>query len=196
MSLLRSVLRKSASPGSPDANGSFNPGKAGGAKSSKSSAQSFKSVASTIKSISSFYSALTGNGPKIPKRRRPPILTFGAPTFYHSNPPPAELVIGVERVPLNETSDLPFTAAHATSLMEDNSRTQAGQDGKDGDASDSEPWLSIVLFSHASSARDNSGSVVDTQPVYHDQAEITGEVRMVLNKPKNIESIDVWVSAR
>lgn len=187
MSLLRSVLKKSAAPTSPtDLNGSqpFNPlaGK-GTAKSSRSSAQSFKSVASTIKSISSFYSVLTGNGPKVAKRRRPPILTFGAPEFHHSDPPPAVPITGTERVPVELTSDLPFTSAHAASLLENNSTTSAGQDAQDGDT---EPWLSIVLFSHA--------KPVDLQPKYHDQACVSGEIRMVLNKPRNIESLDVWVS--
>lgn len=187
MSLLRSVLKKSATPTSPtDPNSSqpFNPlaGK-GTAKSSRSSAQSFRSVASTIKSISSFYSVLTGNGPKVAKRRRPPILTFGAPEFYHSNPLPAIAVTGTERVPIELTSELPFTSAHAASLLENNSTTSAGQDAQDGDT---EPWLSIVLFSHA--------KPVDLQPKYHDQACVSGEIRMVLNKPRNIESLDVWVS--
>ncbi|KAF8323221.1 hypothetical protein DL93DRAFT_2162403 [Clavulina sp. PMI_390] len=190
MSLLRSVLKKggSSSPDSP--NKPFDPLKAGGpkAKSKSSSAQSFKSVASTIKSISSFYSAITGNGVKVPKRRRPPVLTFGAPTFYHSDPPPASTVPGVERVPLGLSSALPFTAAHAASLYPDNTRTDAttstSGDSETG-VNGSEPWLSIVLFSH--------GNGSDPKAIYHDQATVTGEVRMILSKPRNIESVDVWL---
>lgn len=172
MSLLRSVLKKKSTP-AVGGDGTvtpvpFNPGKASSSKKG-SSAQSFKSVASTIKSISSFYSVLTGGGPKIPKRRRPPILTFGAPKFYYSDPPPPDLVDGVERMPIEQTTGQPFTAAHATSLLDDNK----------------EAWLSIVVFNHA--------RPIDAQAMYHDTASVTGEVRLVLTKSRNIESIDVWV---
>lgn len=171
MSLLRSVLKKSGVPSSNQADAPFNPNKAiSTSKSSRSSAQSFKSVASTIKSIASFYSVLTGNGAKIAKRRRPPILTFGAPTFYHSDPPPAVPVEGVERVPPEQTSDLPFTAAHAKSLLDEK---------KDA-------WLSIVVFNHSRPP--------NSQPLYYDQASVSGQVRLRLTKPRNIESIEVWVS--
>lgn len=169
MSLLRSVLKKSAPP-SP--NGAFDPGRSK-SKPSKSSAASFKSVADTIKSISSFYSVVTGNGPKIPKRRRPPLLQFGAPVFSFSDPPPAQLPEGVERVPIPQArgTGTPFISGHADSLLEN---------GKDGD-----PWLSVVVFSHA--------RAVDSQAVYHDQATVTGQVRMKLTKPRTIDTIDVWV---
>ncbi|KAJ7701197.1 hypothetical protein B0H17DRAFT_1046185 [Mycena rosella] len=61
--------------------------------------------------------------------------------------------------------DPPFTAAHST-LMH---ATSAG----------AEPWLGVVLYSHAPLRR--SGPL-----------KIAGEVRMVLAKPANFSSIDVW----
>lgn len=178
MSLLRSVLKKKG-PSSPDGAmfdsnsplGVKNANKQSGTSKVSSSAASFRSVATAVGSIKSFYTLAIG-GSKTQKRRRPDILTFGAPNFYHSNPPPSEPVEGVERVPLSEASHLPFTAAHAVSvrpkqLMEP-------------------PRLSLLLFSHAAPQ--------DQLPMYHDQGRITGEVRISLTEPTMMESMILTVS--
>ncbi|KAJ7038054.1 hypothetical protein C8F04DRAFT_389978 [Mycena alexandri] len=47
------------------------------------------------------------------------------------------------------------------------------------------PWLGLVLYSHV---RPES-----TMPLYHNAAKVTGEVRVALESPINIGSIDVWV---
>lgn len=135
MSLLRTVLKKnsSSSPGSP---APFNPG--GPTKrpffSAQSSAASFKSVASTIQSISSFYSTLTKGGAQVPKRRKPDVSRLGAPRFYENTPSDPERLDGVEVLSREELDSIPLTAGHAESL----------NDSKTG-----EPWLSVILYSHA-----------------------------------------------
>ncbi|CAK5267290.1 unnamed protein product [Mycena citricolor] len=53
---------------------------------------------------------------------------------------------------------------------------------------DMKPWLNLVLFSHA---LENS-----PLPMYHNAAEIAGEVRMVLEEPTALASIDIWLVAR
>lgn len=179
MSLLRSVLKKKA-PSSPDNAPSFDPNSPSGlSKGSKqsgsskvsSSAASFRSIATAVGSIKSFYTLALG-GTKTQKRRRPDILTFGAPKFYHNNPPPSEPVEGVERVPLAESSHLPYTTAHAVSI-----RPRQPTEP---------PRLSIVFFNHAEPS--------NPLPLYHDQARITGEARIVINEPKMMESLILTVS--
>ncbi|KAF8310561.1 hypothetical protein DL93DRAFT_2084347 [Clavulina sp. PMI_390] len=186
MSLLRSVLKKNGEKreaGGTDAASEtpFNPGKPGSGlkknyarsfasssmSSIKSSAASFKSVATTIVSMVSFYSFITG-GNKIPKRRRPDPLKFGAPTFYHRKPPPPESIPGVERVPATPS---PFTGAHSYPDL------RRGRTG--------EPILCVVLYSHA---RGN-----EPKPIYHDNGVVSGEVRIFLDKPKAFDTIFVWV---
>lgn len=190
MSLLRSVLKKNGEKtseqvegsGAPAPGPSFDPG-ALGTTSKRSSARSiaassirsasaasFKSVATTIASMVSFYSMLTG-GSKIPKRRRPDILKFGAPPFVFRRPPPAQPVPGAERLPPLLS---PFTAAHSV--------------GEYLNTSGAEPRLCIVLFSHA--------RVPEKKALYHDQAVVAGEIRMFLKKPRALDFIDVWVSHR
>lgn len=136
MSLLRTVLRKNSSNAERTSPAPFNPG--GPTRkpilSATSSAASIKSVASTIQSIASFYSTITQGGTKIPKRRRPDVSKLGAPQFYDSDPPPPEVIEGVEPLSQDELNDIAFTAAHATSLLDKNTK---------------QPWLSLVLFSHA-----------------------------------------------
>lgn len=179
MSLLRSVLKKKA-PSSPDNATSFDPSshsglnkgsKQSGSSKVSSSSASFRSVATAVGSIKSFYTFAIG-GTKTQKRRRPDILTFGAPNFYHNNPPPSEPVEGVERVPLAETSHLPYTTVHAVSV-----RPKLPTEP---------PRLSMVFFNHAEPSA--------PLPLYHDQARITGEVRIVLTEPKMMESLILTVS--
>lgn len=172
MSLLRSVLKKKADSGSNSAASPFDPTPV--KKSSKnpsSSAASFRSVATAVGSIKSFYTFATGQ-PKTQKRRRPDILTFGAPRFCNSsNPPPSEPVEGTERVAVAETSTRPYTSAHGYSV-----RPKLPTDP---------PRLSVVFFSHA--------GPTEKQPLYYDQSCIAGEVRFAVADPLPMESIVISV---
>ncbi|KAF8276576.1 hypothetical protein DL93DRAFT_2174684 [Clavulina sp. PMI_390] len=187
MSLLRSVLKKNGEKreaGGTASETPFNPGKPGSGlkknyarsfasssmRSIKSSAASFKSVATTIVSVVSFNSFIMG-GNKIPKRRRPDPLKFGAPTFYHRKPPPPDSIPGVERVP---ATPAPFTGAHSYPDL---------RQGRVG-----EPTLCVVLYSHS---RGNG-----PKPIYHDNGVVSGEVRMFLDKPKAFHAIFVWFAAK
>jgi hypothetical protein len=46
-------------------------------------------------------------------------------------------------------------------------------------------WLGVVLYSHA--------PPTNPMPMYHNGDKIAGEVRMILEKPESLSSIDVWV---
>ncbi|KAJ6463254.1 hypothetical protein C8R47DRAFT_1157604 [Mycena vitilis] len=174
MSLLRDVLKRSK----PSSNGPD------GAKLPLSSKRNIKSYASSIKSsggasmrslaesMFSFYSAVTGSGPRVPKRRRPDYSKLGVPEWYAEDPPPLVAMPGTgppSKFP-------PFITAHSTVMH----ATDAGV----------EPWLAVVLHSHAPTS---SSSVM---PMYHNAAKITGEVRMVLANPTSLSSIDVWFVLR
>lgn len=162
MSLLRSVLRKNGKNRENPA--PFDPGEPGGGLKKNYAS----SVVASIASMASFYSVITG-GSKIPKRRRPDPLKFGAATFEYRSPPPAQPVPGVERLP-PETG--PYTAAHSVPEMNIHSS--------------GEPRLCIVLYSHAYAN--------EKLALYHDGAVVMGEVRMFLKKPKAVNFIDVWVT--
>ncbi|KAF7330893.1 hypothetical protein MVEN_02428800 [Mycena venus] len=168
MSLLRDVLKR----GKPSPNG---PGDGSLPISSK---RNMKSYASSVKSsggasmrslaesISSFYSTLTGSGPRVPKRRRADISRLGVPEWYADEPPPLQAMPGT--APPSEAPA--FSIAH--------SRVMHATDAN------VEPWLSVVLYSHA--------PATNPMPMYHNGDKIAGEVRMVLNKPESLSSIDVW----
>ncbi|KAJ6543955.1 hypothetical protein B0H19DRAFT_1076149 [Mycena capillaripes] len=167
MSLLRDVLKRGKpSPNGPDA------------KLPLSSKRSIKSYASSIKSsggasmrslaesMFSFYSAVTGSGPRVPKRRRADYSRLGVPEWYAEDPPPLQDMPGT--APPSEMP--PFAIAHSTVMH----ATDAGV----------QPWLGVVLYSHALAS--------NPMPMYHNAAKITGEVRMFLDKPTALSSIDVW----
>ncbi|KAJ7235996.1 hypothetical protein C8J57DRAFT_1728400 [Mycena rebaudengoi] len=176
MSLLRDVLKRGRA-----SNASADP------KLPLSSKRNLKSYASSVKSsggasmrslaesVSSFYSAITGSGPRVAKRRRADFSRLGVPEWYSDDPPPAPEMPGTElpgAIP-------PYTMAHAE-LMRPTQRE------------DEEPWLGLVLYSHAPAT-----AVV---PMYHNggkfalvpPSKIAGELRMKLDKPTNLSSIDIW----
>ncbi|KAJ6470471.1 hypothetical protein C8R45DRAFT_937380 [Mycena sanguinolenta] len=87
------------------------------------------------------------------------------PEWYTKNPPPTSLMPGTA------AASLPgFTAGNATALY-----VPEGE----------KPWLELVLYSHARSESKTA--------LYHNAAKISGEVRMMLDAPANLGSIDVWV---
>ncbi|KAJ6470438.1 hypothetical protein C8R45DRAFT_423954 [Mycena sanguinolenta] len=115
-------------------------------------------------SLATFYGAVAGK-PRIPKRGRPDHSTLGVPEWYTENPPPAPLMPGTAAASLPA-----FTAGNATALY-----VPEGE----------KPWLELVLYSHARSESKTA--------LYHNAAKISGEVRMVIDAPANLGSIDVWV---
>lgn len=170
--LLRSILSKNA-----EASG-FEPPKALTSKRGmKAYAESImstggstiRSVRSIAESVASFYSFVSG-GNRIPKRRRPDVSRLGIPKFYHKNPKPTPDLPGVKYL---DTEVLgPYTAAHAQSFPGPNIQGI-------------KPFGSIVLYSHA--------SVEDPCAIYHGRARVQGEVRICLDQPTAISSIDVWL---
>ncbi|KAF7344348.1 hypothetical protein MSAN_01915800 [Mycena sanguinolenta] len=120
--------------------------------------------ASLRDSLANFHSTVIGDK-FIAKRRRPDHPKLGVPEWYNENPPPAP------RIPGTAAASLPaFTAGNATAL-----HVPKGE----------KPWLELVLYSHAHAESKTA--------LYHNGAKISGEVRMVLDAPANIRSIDVWV---
>ncbi|KAJ7218290.1 hypothetical protein C8J57DRAFT_275232 [Mycena rebaudengoi] len=168
MSLLRDVLKKGRASNAP-----------ADSKLPLSSGRSLKSYASSVKSsggasirslaesVASFYSAITGSGPRIPKRRRADFSRLGVPEWYSDDPPFPPEMPGTEP----PAAIPPYTMAHAE-LM------HATQND------DEEPWLGLVLYSHAPATA--------VMPMYHNEAKIAGELRMKLKKPTNLSSIDIW----
>ncbi|KAJ6562562.1 hypothetical protein B0H19DRAFT_99700 [Mycena capillaripes] len=125
------------------------------------------SMHSIAESMMSFYHVITGGGTHVPKRRRPDISKLGVPEWYAENPPPAPLLPGTAAA-----SPAPaFTSAHASVLH------PLSEEDK--------PWLGLVLYSHAHPE--------SAMAMYHTAATVTGEVRVVLDAPANLGSIDVWV---
>ncbi|KAF7309472.1 hypothetical protein MIND_00318000 [Mycena indigotica] len=135
-----------------------------------------RSDAASVKStgarsvVASLYSLAIG-GQRVKKRRRPDFSTLGAPEWYSED--------GNPRLPSDmpgttTRTDLPaYTIAHGTVLalrIEDKNH-----------------WLSLVLYSHAKES--------SLAAMYHNAAKICGEVRVCLEKTKNISSIEVWMSA-
>ncbi|KAJ7342538.1 hypothetical protein DFH08DRAFT_240805 [Mycena albidolilacea] len=105
-------------------------------------------------------------GTHVPKRRRPDFSKLGVPEWYAENPPPAPLVPGMEVV-----TPLPaFATRQASALYV-----------PEGEKS----WLELVLYSHAHPE--------SKLAVYHNAAVIHGEVRVALDAPANLGSIDVWI---
>ncbi|KAJ7218291.1 hypothetical protein C8J57DRAFT_1732236 [Mycena rebaudengoi] len=125
---------------------------------------SVKSSGSGSSSVSSFYSDPTGS--RVAKRRRADFSTLGVPEWYSDDPPLAPEMPGTEA----PSAMPPFTMAHA--------RLMPGEKEKE------KPWLGLVLYSHAPAT---AGA-----PMYHNGAKIAGELRMKLDKPTNLGSIDVW----
>ncbi|KAJ6586331.1 hypothetical protein DFH09DRAFT_255229 [Mycena vulgaris] len=128
-----------------------------------SDASSIKS--SGAESTFSFYSAVNESS-RLPKRRNPDISRLGVPEWYSGDPPPAPEMPGTaspSKIP-------PFTMAHSTVMH----ATSAAAN----------PWLGLVLYSHA--------PATSPVPMYHNGAKIAGEVRMILDKPANLSSIDAW----
>ncbi|KAJ7265952.1 hypothetical protein B0H12DRAFT_1100278 [Mycena haematopus] len=124
------------------------------------------SMRSLTESMSSFYSTLTGSGPRVPKRRRADFSTLGVPEWYADDPPPLQAMPGTA----TPSEMPPFSIAHGTVMH----ATDAGVG----------PWLGVVLYNHAPTTH--------SMPMYHNGDKIAGEVHMVLDKPKNLSSIDVW----
>ncbi|KAJ7136644.1 hypothetical protein C8R44DRAFT_360740 [Mycena epipterygia] len=110
----------------------------------------------------SFYS----DEGRMPKRRHSDISTLGVPEWHSGEPPPAPAMPGT--APPSETPA--YIIAHSAVMH------AADQSVK--------PWLGIVLYSHALAA--------SHMPMYHNAAKIAGEVRMIIDKPTNLSSIDVW----
>ncbi|KAK7061279.1 hypothetical protein R3P38DRAFT_2828582 [Favolaschia claudopus] len=165
MSLLRDVLKRGRKA-SGDQNLPLS-----SKKSIKKYASSVKSsggasMRSIAESISSFYSTITGSGPRVPKRRRPDYSRLGVPEWYADEPPPLQPMPGT--APLSEIPA--FSIAHST-LMH---ATDVGV----------KPWLGLVLYSHA--------PAINPMPMYHNGDKIAGELRMTLDKPQSLNSIDVW----
>ncbi|KAJ6615113.1 hypothetical protein B0H10DRAFT_85376 [Mycena sp. CBHHK59/15] len=168
MSLLRDVLKRGKhAPNSPDG-----PGALTSKRSIKKYASSVKSsggasMRSLADSVFSFYSAVTGSGPRVPKRRRADVSRLGVPPeWYADDPPPAPLMDGTAAPPACPG----YTTAHAEVMH----ATETGD----------KPWLGLVLYSHAPP----SAAI----PMYHNAAKVAGEVRMTLDKPTSLSRIDVW----
>ncbi|KAJ7708715.1 hypothetical protein B0H17DRAFT_1191219 [Mycena rosella] len=118
--------------------------------------------------VASLYS-LTIGGQRVKKRRRPDFSSLGAPEWYHEDPPqPVDMPGTVSRTDL-----CAYTIAHGTVLplrIEEKNH-----------------WLSVILFNHASES--------SLAAMYHNEAKVTGQVRLYLEKTKSISSIDVWLAA-
>ncbi|EIN11294.1 hypothetical protein PUNSTDRAFT_50345 [Punctularia strigosozonata HHB-11173 SS5] len=172
MSLLRKVLHKNSESSGFDAPKALTSraGVKAYAASVKSSAGgTIRSVRSVAESVSSFYTALTG-GTRVPKRRRPDVSRLGAPKFYKRDPKPPPDAPGAKVV--DAATAGPLTAAHGMSFA------TPGTD---------KAWCSVVLYSHA--------KVTDPYPVYHARATVQGELRLKIDEPARIASIDVWLVA-
>ncbi|KAJ6564461.1 hypothetical protein B0H19DRAFT_1258903 [Mycena capillaripes] len=112
---------------------------------------------------------MTGSGPHIRKRRLAEISTLGVPEWYAGDPPPPPAMPGTAPPPT-----LPaYTMSHSIVMH----ATGAGD----------KPWLGLVLYNHAPET--------SPIPIYHNAATIKGEVRMILEKPTNLGSIDVWFNS-
>ncbi|KAJ7445133.1 hypothetical protein B0H11DRAFT_431639 [Mycena galericulata] len=169
MSLLRDVLKLGKS--TPN-------GPGGDSSKALSSKKNLKSYASSIKSsggasmrsiadsVFSFYSAMTGSGPRVPKRRRADFSRLGVPEWYAADPPPPPDMPGT----VSPSAMPPYTMAHSTIMHATDEGVQ--------------PWLGLILYSHA--------PVTALIPMYHNAAAIAGKVRMIIDKPTNLSSIDVW----
>ncbi|KAF7344324.1 hypothetical protein MSAN_01913300 [Mycena sanguinolenta] len=177
MSLLRDVLKKNqqASDTGPRGSGLSGVLPLSSKRSVKSYASSIKSaggatVRSLAESMLSFYSMVTLGGTRVPKRRRPDFSRLGVPEWYMEDPPPPPLMPGTE-----DASPVPLRFIRGTAAV-----LHARNEGE-------KPWLGLVVYSHA---RPES-----VAPMYHNAAKVTGEVRLDLEKPAKIGSIDVWVTA-
>ncbi|KAJ7089747.1 hypothetical protein B0H15DRAFT_800419 [Mycena belliarum] len=118
--------------------------------------------------VASLYS-LTVGGQRIEKRRRSDFSTLGAPEWHHDDPPQPPDMPGTAPT----TNIGAYIIAHGAVLP-------LRIDEKNH-------WLSVVLFNHASDA--------SLAAMYHNEARVMGEVRLCLEKTKNISSIDVWLTA-
>ncbi|KAF7318223.1 hypothetical protein HMN09_00330800 [Mycena chlorophos] len=194
MSLLRDVLKRGKGPASPGTgSGSLGFSPLSSKKNLKSYASSIKSsggasMRSIAESVLSFYSVVTGGGPRVPKRRRADFSRLGVPEWHANDPPPPSLMPGTvpPSLPLP-----PYTTAHSTVMhqTEENKAT---------------PWLGVVVYSHAPGFA--------TMPMFHNQgkwttslsksrahvylAKIMGEVRMIIAEPMALSSIDVWYTMK
>ncbi|KAF7351810.1 hypothetical protein MVEN_01142000 [Mycena venus] len=175
MSLLHNVLKWNQQTGHPDVSGDF-PLPITSKRSVKHYAESIKSsdgpsMKLLAEPILGFYNIITGGETHVPKRRHADISKLGkfdwVPEWYAGNPPYPPLMPGTAAA-----SSVPgFTSGTASVLHPDNEVDK--------------PWLGLVLYSHA---RPES-----TMPMYHNAGKVTGEVRVVLDEPTNLGSIDVWV---
>ncbi|KAJ7493351.1 hypothetical protein B0H11DRAFT_2006042 [Mycena galericulata] len=149
-------------------------------KKNKDGAANKKTDSASIKSagarslVASLYS-LTVGGERVKKRRRPDFSTLGQLLIQvrrngtPENPPQPSDMHGTAA----RTDLCAYTMAHATVLP-----LRIGEDNH---------WLSLILYNHA-----NGTSLA---AMYHNEARVAGEVRLCLEKTKNISSIDVWLSA-
>ncbi|KAJ7179644.1 hypothetical protein C8R46DRAFT_646257 [Mycena filopes] len=165
MSLLRDLFKSSA-------NGPDGPKALTSKRNVKKYASSVKSsggasMRSLAESVSSFYSAITGSGPRVPKRRRADFSRLGVPgEWFADDPPPLKPMPGTAA-----PSDIPpFHMAHSTVMHATDSGVA--------------PWLGLVLYSHAPQT--------SPVPMYHNGDKVAGEVRMVIEKPTHLSSVDVW----
>ncbi|KAK7031471.1 hypothetical protein R3P38DRAFT_2521967 [Favolaschia claudopus] len=135
----------------------------------KADSASVKS-ASARSLVASLYSlTIGGTGERVKKRRKPDFSELGAPVWYHEDPPMPPDMPGTAA----QTEFSAYTMSHGVVLP---LRLE-----------DKEHWLSLILFSHASET--------SLTAMYHNEARIAGEVRLFLEKTKNISSIDVRMAA-
>ncbi|KAK7039678.1 hypothetical protein R3P38DRAFT_3468419 [Favolaschia claudopus] len=179
MSLLRDVLKKNQQGPGPSSSRLSSIGTLLGSTSSKRSVKSYAAsvksaggatIRSLAESMLSFYSMITLGGTRVPKRRRPDFSTLGVPQWYAEDPPPAPLMPGTD-VP----SPIPAIYTSATAGV-----LHARNEGE-------KPWLGIVLYSHA---HPNNSQ----RPIYHQAAQVQGEVRVLFKKPVKVGSIDIWLT--
>ncbi|KAG8736935.1 hypothetical protein FRC10_008708 [Ceratobasidium sp. 414] len=133
------------------------------------SLNSQNSTNSLAPSITSFYSTPTG-GSKVPKRRRPPVSTQGEAELTAGSPAPYKLPSGVEIAPLTAVP----LATHIVTLKDKHDT----------------PKVSLLLHNYATEELGLG------EAFYSSNNAISGEVRLVVNKPEDIRSIDVWVGSQ
>ncbi|CAK5273731.1 unnamed protein product, partial [Mycena citricolor] len=119
--------------------------------------------------VGSLYS-LTIGGERVQKRRRPQFSDLGAPEWHPEDkvPIPDDMPGTVSRSDIGA-----YTVAHGTVLplrLDDKSH-----------------WLSLILYNHAAET--------SLAAMYHNEAKICGELRLSIEKPKSISSLDIWLAA-
>ncbi|QRV75592.1 hypothetical protein RhiJN_03607 [Ceratobasidium sp. AG-Ba] len=118
-------------------------------------------------SIHSFYTTVT-EGSKVPKRRRAPVSTLGQAELSAGTLAPYKLPAGVEILPPSGTA----LATHIVTL----------KDKKDA------PKVSLLIHNYATEETGFGEAFYSNI--------ISGEVRLILDKPEDIRSIDVWVGSQ